>query len=89
MKKTKKRKTKVGSVLYAIFMVLWAGALCYGAYYLWTSAMTFGEYWERSQINPKVDAYVERLDTELWQNGDNGLQNTISQMEHQIGRAHV
>ena len=82
MKKTKKRKTKVGSVLYAIFMVLWAGALCYGAYYLWTSAMTFGEYWERSQINPKVDAYVERLDTELWQNGDNGLQNTISQMEH-------
>ena len=82
MKKTKKRKTKVGAIIYAVFMVLWALALCYGVYYLWTSLMTFGEYWENGQISPKVDAYMEKLDTEMWLNGDNGLKKTISEMEH-------
>ena len=63
MNKTKKRKTKVGAIVYAVFMVLWALVLCYGVYYLWTSLMTFGEYWENGQIGPKVDAYMERLDS--------------------------
>lgn len=82
MKKTKKRKTKVGTIVYAVFMVLWALALCIGVYYLWTSLMTFGEYWEKAQISPKVDAYMEKLDTEMWLNGENGLRKTISEMEH-------
>ncbi len=82
MNKTKKRKTKVGAIVYAVFMVLWALVLCYGVYYLWTSLMTFGEYWENGQIGPKVDAYMQKLDTEMWLNGDNGLKKTISEMEH-------
>lgn len=82
MNKTKKRKTKVGAIVYAVFMVLWALVLCYGVYYLWTSLMTFGEYWENGQIGPKVDAYMEKLDSEMWLNGENGLKKTISEMEH-------
>jgi len=82
MNKTKKRKTKVGTIVYAVFMVLWALVLCYGVYYLWTSLMTFGEYWENGQIGPKVDAYMEKLDSEMWLNGENGLRKTISEMEH-------
>ena len=82
MKKTKKRKTRVGTIVYAVFMILWALALCFGVYYLWTSLMTFGEYWEKAQISPKVDAYMEKLDTEMWLNGENGLRKTISEMEH-------
>ena len=82
MNKTKKRKTKVGAIVYAVFMVLWALVLCYGVYYLWTSLMTFGEYWENGQIGPKVDAYMEKLDSEMWLNGENGLRKTISEMEH-------
>lgn len=82
MKKTKKKKTRVGAIVYAVFMVLWALVLCYGVYFLWTSLMTFGEYWENGQIGPKVDAYMEKLDTEMWLNGENGLKRTISEMEH-------
>ena len=56
MQKTrKKRKTKVGTIVYAIFLVLWALALCAGIYYVWTSVFTFGQYWEDAQISPKVD----------------------------------
>ena len=43
MKKTKKKKTRVGAIVYAVFMVLWALVLCYGVSFLWTSRMTFGE----------------------------------------------
>ena len=82
MKKTKKRKTKVGAIVYAVFMVLWSLALCYGIYFLWTSLMTFGDYWEKAQVSPKVDAYMEKLDTEMWLNGENGLKKTISEMDH-------
>ncbi len=82
MQKKKKKKIKVGKILYAIFMVLWAGALCYGIYYLWTSVYTFGSYWEDAQVSPKIDAYMEKLNTEIWMDGDNGVYKTISTMEH-------
>lgn len=82
MTKTKKRKTKVGAIVYAIFLIVWALALGYGVYYLWTSLMTFGDYWEAAQVSPKVDAYMETLTEEMWQDGENGVIKTISEMEH-------
>ena len=41
MENTTKRKVKVGTIVYAVLMVLWAGILCYGTYYLWSSVKTF------------------------------------------------
>ena len=82
MQKTRKRKTKVGTIVYAVLMVLWALALCAGIYYVWTSVQTFGGYWESAQVTPKVDAYIEKLRTEIWEDGENGIVKTISEMEH-------
>ena len=83
MQKTrKKRKTKVGTIVYAIFLVLWALALCAGIYYVWTSVFTFGQYWEDAQISPKVDEYMKSLSAEMWADGENSVLGTISEMEH-------
>lgn len=82
MQKKRKRKSRVGAILYAVFLVLWAGALGYGIYFIWTCVWTFGEYWEQSQINPKVDAYMESLSSEIWRDGENGIVKKITEMEH-------
>lgn len=82
MENTTKRKVKVGTIVYAVLMVLWAGILCYGTYYLWSSVKTFAGYWEEAQITPKVDAYMEKLESEIWKDGENGVLRTISEMEH-------
>lgn len=82
MTKTKKRKMKVGKLVYTVFMAVWALALCIGIYYVWISVKTFAQYWEDAQIAPKVDAYMEKLDAEIWENGENGVLKTIAEMEH-------
>lgn len=82
MAKVKKKRSRLGAILYAIFLLLWAGALCYGIYYLWQSVWVFGGYWEAAQISPKVDAYMETFSRTMWEDGENGILQTISEMEH-------
>ena len=35
MAKVKKRKSRLGTILYVIFLVLWIAALGVGTYFLW------------------------------------------------------
>ncbi len=82
MAKVRKKKTKVGAIVYAVFLVLWTAALCVGVYFLWKTVWTFGGYWEAAQISPKVDAYMEKFDYQMWASGENSFKQTISAMEH-------
>lgn len=82
MQNVKKRKTKTGAIVFAVFLILWVIALGAGIYYLWNSVRVFGGYWEKSQINPKIDAYMDRLSAEMWEGGENSVVKTISEMEH-------
>lgn len=82
MQIVKKRKKKIGSLIYVVFLVLWILLLTVATFYLWKTVMRFGEYWEASQISPKVDAYIDRLSVEMWGGGENSVINTISEMDH-------
>lgn len=82
MEKTKKRKVKIGKLVYIVFMVVWAAVLCFGTYYLWSSVRTFAQYWEDAQVAPKVEAYKDKLNEQIWESGDKGVIKTISEMEH-------
>ena len=82
MKKAKKRKSKIGTFIYWSFLLVWIALLAYASTYIWKDAKRFGEYWEAAQIEPKLNAYVDRLSVEMWQGGEISIQNTVSQMEH-------
>ena len=61
MQKAKKRKSKIGTVAYWTFIVLWVALLALASTYIWKDARSFGEYWEAAQIDPKLNAYLHPL----------------------------
>ena len=82
MKKAKNRKSKIGAIVYWSFLLVWVALLVFASTYIWKDAKRFGEYWEAAQIDPKLNAYMDRLSVEMWQDGENSVMNTVSQMEH-------
>ena len=82
MKRAKNRKSKIGAIVYWSFLLVWVALLVFASTYIWKDAKRFGEYWEAAQIDPKLNAYMDRLSVEMWQDGENSVMNTVSQMEH-------
>lgn len=81
--KKRKKKTKLGKIVFAVFMILWTLALCGAVYFGLTLVYKFGGYWEASQIKPKIDAYMDRLSQEIWdENGENSIVGLIGELEH-------
>ena len=81
--KKRKKKTKPGKIVFAVFMILWTLALCAAVYFGLTLVHKFGEYWEASQITPKIDAYMDRLSQEIWKDdGLNSITGKIAELEH-------
>ena len=84
MQKVKRRNRRHGSAAYALFLVIWILILAGLTAFVWKTALRFGEYWEAAQIGPKVDEYMEQFTVEIWENGDNSVQNKIAQMPHEF-----
>ncbi len=82
MQNTKKRRNRTGSILYWLFLFLWVGMLAVVTSYIWKDALRFGEYYEAAQVQPKLDAFLDELSVEMWQDGDNSVRSGIAQMEH-------
>ena len=77
----KRRRVKIGRILYGIFIVLYmillAAACGYGLTKVWDYAVEY----ERSRPLNTMDAYIESLGDNFW--GDS-MQATISGMEHEM-----
>lgn len=83
VKAKKRKKTKTGAIVFAVFMIVWALALAGAVFFGLTLLHKFGEYWEASQINPKVEAYMNRLSQEIWdENKENSIVGMIGELEH-------
>ena len=82
VKKKRKKKTKVGAIVYWSFLAVWAVLLAVGVYFGLGIVKEFGGYWEAADVNPKIDSYMDRLSVEIWEDGDNSVRSTISSMEH-------
>ena len=84
MQNVKRRRNKNGALTYTLFLAIWILILGAVTIFVWRTAMRFGEYWEASQVSPKVDEYMEKFTAEIWENGDNSVRNKIAQMPHEF-----
>lgn len=76
-----KKKRLLGRVLYTLFLGLWAVLLSYAAYYALGKVWIYAEEYEASRPNHTMDAYVEELSRNLW---DEGIADTVKAMPHEV-----
>ena len=81
--KKRKKRTKIGKIVFAILMVVWSllllGAVAYG---LWL-VYQFGGYYEKAEITPKIEAYMDRVSQEIWKEDEqNSIIGKIAELEH-------
>ena len=75
------RKRRLGRVLYTLCLGLWMLLLCYAAWYALGRVWVYAEEYEASRPNHTMDAYVEALSRNLW---DEGIEETIKAMPHEV-----
>lgn len=78
MARTKKKKK---SLIYPIFLTVWIIALLCVAYYGLSKVWTYAEEYEASRPNNTMDAYVESLNQNFW---NDSMAATIASMEHEV-----
>lgn len=76
-----KKKRLLGKLIYTFFLGLWMVLLCYGAYYILGKVWIYAEAYEASRPNHTMDAYVDELSRNLW---DEGIADTIKAMPHEV-----
>lgn len=81
MANTRAKRRKISSVLYGIFLVLYALVLAAIAVYFLGNVWTLAEEYEASRPNIVMDEYIEGLRKNLW---NDSMSETISSMRHEF-----
>ena len=76
----KKRKKKTGALAYALFLTLWIAILALLAWSGLKLVWRYAEYYEKAEIGPVMDQYMETLEQDMW---DHGIADTIANMPHE------
>lgn len=76
-----KKKSKAGSIAYALFLFIYIAAVLAVGYFLLTKLWNYAEEYERSRPNLCLDAFIEDLNENLW---NEGLAETVSSMPHEF-----
>ena len=66
MARTKSKKSGVGSVIYAFFLILFVVAAGYLILWFWGKLWVYATEYEGSQSKPVIEAYMDRLRENLW-----------------------
>lgn len=77
----KKRKKKTGALVYALFLTLWIAVLALLAWSALKLVWRYAEYYEKAEIGPVMDRYMETLEQDMW---DHGIADTIANMPHEF-----
>ena len=81
MAKARKKRSGVGSAIYAFFMILFVVAVGYGIFWVWGKLWVYATEYEGSQSRPVIEAYMDRLRENLW---DDSIAETVSSMPHEF-----
>ena len=81
MARTKSKKSGVGSVIYAFFLILFVVAAGYLILWFWGKLWVYATEYEGSQSKPVIEAYMDRLRENLW---DDSIAETVSSMPHEF-----
>ena len=76
-----KKKSKSGSAVYAVFLILYIVLLCSVVYFALGKVWTYAEEYENAKPNPVIDAYVAKLNENLF---DDTVAATIQAMPHEF-----
>ena len=74
-----KKKSKSGSVVYAVFLILYIILLCAVVYFALGKVWSYAEEYENARPDPVIDGYVEKLNENLF---DDTVAATIQSMPH-------
>jgi hypothetical protein len=75
----KRKKKKIGTVGYVVFLLIWILLLAYATYYVLQALGRFEEYYEAAEINPVIEAFMEEHKDSLV---NQGLADKIRTIEH-------
>ena len=78
--KSKKRRRILGRFIYTMLLLAFMAVLTYGAYTWLTRVYDYAEQYELSRPQKAVDAYLETLNRDKW---NDGLERAITQMPHE------
>ena len=76
-----KKRKRWGRLLYTLFLLLWCVLLCCGAWYSLEKVWIYAEEYELSRPTHTMDAYIEELSRNLW---DEGIADTVKAMPHEV-----
>ena len=75
------KKNKIGSLAYALFLLVYVVAALTVGFFLLTKLWNYAEEYELSRPEKALDAYVETLNDDLW---NEGLAETVTAMPHEF-----
>ena len=78
--KSKKRRRILGKFVYTMLLLALMAVLAYGAYTWLTRVYDYAEQYELSRPQKAVDAYLETLNRDKW---NDGMARAVSQMPHE------
>ena len=76
-KTRKKKRSGIGTAIYVIILVLWILFLAACCLYVLKEVWDYASVYDETQIDPVIEEYFDKLQTNLWSNGMDALVRTM------------
>ena len=75
--KRKKKRSGIGTAVYVVILVLWMLFLAACCLYVLNEVWNYASVYDQTQIDPVIEEYFDRLQTNMWSDGMDALVRTM------------